>query len=143
LILPDADELLWFEPKARPRLPKEGQILAKPIATAINGPVEDRIRIVHLDGGIEEIIEALVIGICENQVLPLLVDPPHDLHVLLRHPPRSISRAKRCSSGQASRRSNEISSERSSALPGVVVSSLIHAPRPSRVERASLVCADA
>src|SRR6266550_8004079 len=43
LILPDADELLWFEPKARPRLSKEGQIVAKPIATAINGPVEDRI----------------------------------------------------------------------------------------------------
>jgi hypothetical protein len=94
LILPDADELLWFEPITRPRLPKEGQILAKPIATAINGPVEDRIRIVHLDGGIEEIIEALVIGICENQVLPLLVDPPHDLHVLLRHRPRSISRIR-------------------------------------------------
>jgi hypothetical protein len=53
-----------------------------------------------------------------------------------RHYPARLA-TRLVSPVQASRRSDNVSSERSSARPGVVFSSLIHAARPSSVRLAT------
>jgi hypothetical protein len=91
---PCRNEFKRLDTPGRPDLAQPSHELPDALVAVIDAWVKGPPRRVPFDLRIKEVI-GLVIEVLEDLVLPLCVEPPHNLHVLLRHRPRSISRLPR------------------------------------------------